>query len=300
MPAARPELANGHVDAGQQQLVKERFQARAENWDELYQRDDLFSVIHRLRHDRALNWIDALDLPPAARVLEVGPGAGRMTVALAQRGLRVASADSTPRMTEITRRRAGAVGVRNEISPLLADVHRLPFGDRTFRLVVSLGVLPWLAHPDIAIDQLARVLQPGGYLVLSADNAKRLNRLLDPRYYPILDPVRRAAKTALCAAGLRSPDGQRAAVTAHRGAELDDLVTARDLQIVRWCTFGFGPFTLLGMPIVRQASAVGVHSALQRRADRGMPVLRATGDQYLVLARRRSHARRRSQVRQRS
>ena len=70
----------------QQRLVNERFHDRARRWEEVYQREDLFSVIHQHRQARSLNWIDGLRLPAGSPVLEVGPGAGFMTVELARRG----------------------------------------------------------------------------------------------------------------------------------------------------------------------------------------------------------------------
>jgi hypothetical protein len=56
--------------ATQRQLVNERFDSHAQDWDELYQKDDLLSVIIRHRHVRALGWIDDLELPAGSRVLE--------------------------------------------------------------------------------------------------------------------------------------------------------------------------------------------------------------------------------------
>src|SRR5215813_8751886 len=48
--------------SNQQQLVNERFDSHAQDWDDLYQKENLFSVIIRHRHDRALGWIDDLEL----------------------------------------------------------------------------------------------------------------------------------------------------------------------------------------------------------------------------------------------
>src|SRR5262245_40574203 len=82
--------------AGHQQLVNERFHDRALRWGEVYQCEDLFSVILQHRQARALSWIDALGLPAGSPVLEIGPGAGFMTVELARRGYSVQAADTTP------------------------------------------------------------------------------------------------------------------------------------------------------------------------------------------------------------
>src|SRR5260370_38516459 len=62
---------------------------------------------------------------------------------------------------------------------------------------------------------MARVLRPGGYLLLNASNRRRLSLLLDPWHCPALDRPRAGAKRALTAAGIRRP-APRPAITAHR------------------------------------------------------------------------------------
>src|SRR5260370_24769395 len=81
MPGTRRTVLADPEAGNQQRLVNERFDSHAQDWDELYQKDDLFSVIIRRRHDLALGWIDDLELPAGSRVLEIGPGAGPMTAA---------------------------------------------------------------------------------------------------------------------------------------------------------------------------------------------------------------------------
>jgi ubiquinone/menaquinone biosynthesis C-methylase UbiE len=111
-----------------------------------------------------------LELPDGARVLEVGAGAGLTGVALADRGYQVTAVDSSAAMTETIRGRAAEAAVASRLQVSLGDAHRLPFADGAFGLVVALGVIPWLHSPERAARELARVLTPGGYLVVSADN----------------------------------------------------------------------------------------------------------------------------------
>ena len=47
----------------------------------------------------------------------------------------------------------------------LADVHRMPVRDNTFDVVLSMQVLEHLTEPWIAVEQIARVLRPGGWFV---------------------------------------------------------------------------------------------------------------------------------------
>jgi SAM-dependent methyltransferase len=276
--------------------VNERFDSHARDWDELYHKDNLFSIIIRHRHDRALGWIDDLALPAGSQVLEIGPGAGLMMAALAGRGFRVTGADSAPRMIEIARRRAEQAmttqtGYANQPETMarpglmLADAQRLPFAAETFSLVVALGVVPWLSSAQGAVEEMARVLRPGGYLLLNASNRHRLSLLLDPWHWPALDRPRAGAKRALTAAGIRRP-AQRPAITAHRLGEFDQILGRAGLQPRRACTVGFGPFTLLRFQVLPDLLGVRVNARIQQLTERGTPGLRRVGNHYLVLARR--------------
>src|SRR6266516_3927682 len=86
-----------------QRQVTQRFAAQAQAWQDRYQASDLRSRIYQRRHARTLGLIDQLNLPPASPALEVGPGAGYTTVALARRGLTVTALDATPTLLELTR-----------------------------------------------------------------------------------------------------------------------------------------------------------------------------------------------------
>jgi hypothetical protein len=151
--------------------------------------------------------------------------------------------------------------------------------------VLALGVVPWLHSPAQATQEMARVLQTGGHLVLNADNRARLNRLLDPLHSPPLEPLRWAAKAALARLHLWRPSRQPM-VTYHSCAEFDRIVATAGLEWVTGMTFGFGPFSLLGRTVLPDEVGVKVNRSLQGLADRGVPVLRGTGAQYLVVARR--------------
>jgi ubiquinone/menaquinone biosynthesis C-methylase UbiE len=287
--ASRPMTINGEgqfsPDADHQRLVNERFRDRAQRWEQVYQREDLFSVIHQHRQARALDWIDGLALPTGSQVLEVGPGAGFMTVELARRGFLVKAADSTPRMVEIASRRVAEAGVAGRVRLLVADGHHLTFADEAFTLVVALGLVPWLRSAPLAVAEMARVLRPGGHLVVNADNSRRLTLLLDPRHNPALTSPRLAAKGLLRSAGVRRPRDMQARVTAHHLADFDRILKATGLELLKGSTLGFGPFTLFGWPVTSERMGVRLNARLQRLADEGVPWIRSGGGQYLVLAR---------------
>src|SRR5262249_48040128 len=126
-------------------------------------------AIYQDRHNTALGWIQDLGLHPGARILEVGCGAGLLTIALARGGYTVDALDSTMTMLQMTRNDAAHHGVQEQIRMHSADVHALPFQAHTFDLVIAIGVIPWLHSERLALREMQRVLKPGGFLLVTAD-----------------------------------------------------------------------------------------------------------------------------------
>jgi 2-polyprenyl-3-methyl-5-hydroxy-6-metoxy-1,4-benzoquinol methylase len=281
---------SGSVDARQpaeiQQQVDAHFDAKTSLWKEIYARKDVYAVIHQHRQALTLALIDRLDLPAGTPALEVGCGAGLMTVALAQRGFQVEATDSSPAMVEATRGGVDAANLSSRVTATYADAHSLEFDDREFRLVVSLGVIPWLHSPLKALAEMARVLEPGGHLIVNADNRRRLNHLLDPVTTPVLSPLRKAVVWALERVGLRQRPPQAPLITMHTTTEFDRLISSLGLEKVSGTAFGFGPFMLARRKVMPDRAGVFVHRKLQQGSDRDFPGLRSTGSQYLVLARK--------------
>lgn len=282
------ERGDGEPRSGseEQRRVTERFEVHAAFWDDLYRRTDVFGLVYQHRWRLALAMTDQLGLPPGTRVLEVGCGAGHTAVALAQRGFQVEAIDPTLKLLRIARQNAERAGMAERVRLLLGDAHRLPLEDASVALVVALGVVPWLHSPPLAIRELARVLQPGGHLVISADHRNRLSFWLDPLYSPPLAPLRAVAKRLLGAVGLWHPRPEVVPATYHTIREFERLLAAAGLVRLRGAVYGFGPFTLFGQAVLPERLGVCLHRWLQRLADRGVPLLRSAGAQYLVLARK--------------
>ncbi len=278
--------------ATRQRQVTQRFAVHARAWQDHYQSSDLPSRIYQRRHARTLALLDQLNLPAGSPALEVGPGAGYTTVALARRGLTVTAIDATPALLELTRRQVEAADLplpgtgQGQVGLLLGDTHQLPVADARFEVAVALGVLPWLHTPAQGVAELARVLRPGGHLIVSADNHARLTHRLDPWRNPALRPIRPAVKALLEVAKLREPRDRGVAATYHRTEEVDRLLVGAGLERRGGVTLGFGPLTLFGHPVLPPRPGQWVDRRLQQLADRGVPWLRSAGAHYLVMARK--------------
>jgi SAM-dependent methyltransferase len=115
--------------------------------------------------DRYLEWI-APRLPDAGVVLDAGCGSGRLSVPVAQRGLRVVGVDFLGESIERARVHAAAAGVTDAEfveADLLEWLRTQPDGSFDAALFVEAGfVIPQL---EDTLRELGRVLRPGGSLL---------------------------------------------------------------------------------------------------------------------------------------
>jgi ubiquinone/menaquinone biosynthesis C-methylase UbiE len=263
--------------SGVQDNVNTHFDATVSYWDEVYSDQDLQGVIYQQRQTAVLEYVDTAELPEPARVLEIGCGAGHLTVRLAERKLQVNAIDASAGMVELTARQVQEAGCAEQVTVSQADAHALPFESGHFDLVVAVGVIPWLHSPGEAVADMARVLRPGGQLVLTADSGARLSSFTDPRGMLALTPMRRVYHS------LRNRPGQ-AVSHLHFPRRIDRFVRDAGLRATATRTIGFGPLSLLGRPLLRDPMAIRVNRRLQRLADAGVPGFRRTGWHYLVRA----------------
>jgi ubiquinone/menaquinone biosynthesis C-methylase UbiE len=267
-----------------QQEVNEYFESSSAYWQNLYSEKELLPRIYQDRHNTTLAWIRRLGLRKEARILEVGCGAGLMSIALARDGYTVDAMDSTSAMLGTTWQNARIQSVENRIRLHHGDLHDLPFEAHTFDLVIAIGVIPWLHSERVAFEEMQRVLTPGGYLLITADNDARLIRTLDPASCPLFAPLRKVTKRVMQRFGRWSPAAGFQAKR-HDRHEVHRLMNRSGFQELRSCTIGFGPFTFFGRRLFPDSTGTRIHKRLQSLASkpRWSP-LRWTGSHYLVLA----------------
>jgi SAM-dependent methyltransferase len=105
---------------------------------------------------------------PGERVLEVGPGTGYYSLPVAEwlaPGGRLDIFDLQQPMLDHTLRRAAERGLEN-IDATQGDARRLPYPDATFDAAYLTLVLGEIPDQDAALRELARVVKPGGRLVV--------------------------------------------------------------------------------------------------------------------------------------
>jgi ubiquinone/menaquinone biosynthesis C-methylase UbiE len=99
----------------------------------------------------------------SGHVLEVAIGTGR-SLSFYPAGVRLTGIELSPAMLEIAVRRAAELGVKADLRE--GDAEELPFSDGTFDTVVCALALCSIPRPGQAVGEMARVLRPGGTLLL--------------------------------------------------------------------------------------------------------------------------------------
>lgn len=111
-----------------------------------------------------------LAAPPGSVILDVGCGSCAHSVRLARRGLRVRAVDFSESALGMARQHVEAQGLADRIELGRESLLGLSFPDASFDYALCWGVLMHIPDVERAVAELARVLRPGGLLVVSEGN----------------------------------------------------------------------------------------------------------------------------------
>jgi ArsR family transcriptional regulator len=109
--------------------------------------------------------LDVLGSEPLGDVLDVGTGTGRILELLAPNAKRAVGVDLSTAMLGVARATVDAAA-RPNVQVRHADMYHLPFPPRTFDVVVFHQVLHYADDPASAVAEAARVLRPGGRVLV--------------------------------------------------------------------------------------------------------------------------------------
>ncbi len=184
------------------------------------------------REQRLRHLLKFAALPSGMRLIDVGTGNGRLAMLLAEEGAsEVVGIDASPVLLEA----AEYLRLRNpspampRVSFRLAPAHRIPFKNEGFDAIVCRLLLHHSTKPEAILRELARLLKPGGLLILadllSAD-----------------DPVKRATQNTIEARrnpshiAARSADQYRKLVIGAGLAIENELASTFDRDLEEWLT----------------------------------------------------------------
>src|SRR5437764_5355424 len=143
--AERAEAANRH------------FAAIAEVWDQIRSLHVADSEV-----EQAID--KALGRRPLGRLVDIGTGTGRMIELLGPRSVHAIGIDRSSEMLRLARVKLEAAGIHSSLRQ--GDMYALPLADQSADSVILHQVLPYAHSPAAAIAEAARVLAPGGGLLV--------------------------------------------------------------------------------------------------------------------------------------
>jgi ubiquinone/menaquinone biosynthesis C-methylase UbiE len=134
--------------------VRRHYDRRAEDYDRL------IALLERVLIGAGREWVCSRAL---GEVLEIGVGTGR-NLYFYPTEVHLTGVELSPKMLEIARRRARESGIEADLR--VGDAQHLPFPDASFDTVVATLALCTIPDDRRAVIEAARVLRPGGRLLL--------------------------------------------------------------------------------------------------------------------------------------
>lgn len=129
-------------------------------WAPVY--DPIFGIITNRAIVATMHVVNAL---PVARVLEVGVGTG-IALPLYKREHRITGIDLSPEMLARAKKRAADRHLANVEELLEMDAGALSFAEASFDAAVAMFVMSVVPEPGRVLDEMLRVVRPGGRIVM--------------------------------------------------------------------------------------------------------------------------------------
>ena len=99
-------------------------------------------------------------VPPGGRVLEIAPGPGYLAIEIAKAGRQVDALDISQSFVRMTRENANKVGVVVDVRH--GNASEMPYAEALFDFVVCMAAFKNFSDPIGALNEIYRVLKPGG------------------------------------------------------------------------------------------------------------------------------------------
>jgi ubiquinone/menaquinone biosynthesis C-methylase UbiE len=123
-----------------------------------------YATFARYMEPGALEILASWQLQPGTKVLDIGCGAGQITIPAARAGVGATGVDIATNSLEHARNRATAEGLKVQFDE--GDAEALPYPDASFDTVVSLIGAMFAPRPERVAAEMIRVCRPGGRILM--------------------------------------------------------------------------------------------------------------------------------------
>ena len=169
------------LDGTQLDFDRDMVEQAYDRWAPIY--DLVFGGVFSKGRDAAIQATNKL----GGRVLEVGVGTG-ISLPLYAPHVRIFGTDISEAMLNKARKRVTEQKLKNVEGLAVMDAEKLEFPDDSFDVVMAQYVVTAVPNPEAALDEFARVLRPGGELIIltrvSADDGIR--RVIEQGLQPVV------------------------------------------------------------------------------------------------------------------
>jgi phosphatidylethanolamine/phosphatidyl-N-methylethanolamine N-methyltransferase len=141
------------------ELDKETIAKAYARWAPVY--DLVFGAVFEHGRNAAIAAAERI----GGRILEVGVGTG-ISLPYYSRDVRLYGVDISEPMLRKAQQRVDELGLKNVEALAVMDAEHLDFPDASFDVVVAQYVVTTVPNPEATLDEFARVLRPGGEIVL--------------------------------------------------------------------------------------------------------------------------------------
>ena len=271
------------TNTSQMDEVRQRFsvQDSAQKWHEMYagETEKLDEYNFRRRRDLTVDYVLRV-VKPDARVLDLGCGAAPVLSELRRHGVDCVGIEYSLDMLGYARARLQAMSL-DDANLLQGDCRRTPFPATSFDVVVCLGVISYVEDKESVLQEIRRILKPGGTLIISFRN----------KFNPVLsDPI------ALSWTIVKKLLGRTTLERFTIGQFLDHRVVkakidAHGFRFMQFTGIGFGPFCFWKRRLFSERSAIKISRALTRFfvTSRTHRICRWMTDISLLVYRRPEH-----------
>ena len=165
--------------ARQLDFDREAVEQAYDRWAPVY--DLVFGGVFSKGRDAAIQATNKI----GGRVLEVGVGTG-ISLPLYSPNVRIFGTDISEAMLNKAKQKVAEARLKNIEGLAVMDAEKLEFPDNSFDVVMAQYVVTAVPNPEAALDEFARVVRPGGELIIltrvSADDGMRrvIERSLQP------------------------------------------------------------------------------------------------------------------------